>query len=271
MPNHITNLITFGADSDSLAAFQRMLHDMREEDQPLGSFDFNKLIPMPESLNIEAGSRTDAGLKLFRAFVKESADIAKAALFVSDEEGEKMAAAHLAKWDARKNQDPEIWALGETAFQNIQKYGCPTWYEWSNQNWGTKWNSYQSRPLRDGDDTMEFLTAWSAIPDLMKKLSAKYPEQTITYRWADEDVGYNVGELVLKGGDIIESSIPEPGSREAYEMASEIMGIDLADCGLYLNQDKTNYEYRKEPPAETRPQPAKAVKSKKKGARSHER
>lgn len=33
--------------------------------------DFNRIIPMPESLNIEAGSRTDNGLK---AYKDESAD-----------------------------------------------------------------------------------------------------------------------------------------------------------------------------------------------------
>ena len=46
MPNHITNQITFGSDSASLAAFQKMLRDMRMEGQLLGSIDFNKLLPM---------------------------------------------------------------------------------------------------------------------------------------------------------------------------------------------------------------------------------
>ena len=31
--------------------------------------DFNRIIPMPESLNIEAGSRTDNGLKAYKDFV----------------------------------------------------------------------------------------------------------------------------------------------------------------------------------------------------------
>ena len=32
-------------------------------------FDFNKVLPMPESLNIEAGSRTDNGLKAYKDFI----------------------------------------------------------------------------------------------------------------------------------------------------------------------------------------------------------
>jgi len=260
MPNHVTNLITFGTDSNSLSAFQKMLHEMRADGEPLGSFDFNKLIPMPKSLDIPCSSETRAGLKLYTAFQKETARIVKTMFSVTDEERKAAATAHLAKWDAKKKESPEIWTLGEKAYQNVQKYGCPTWYEWANKNWGTKWNAYQSRPLQDGDDTMCFLTAWSAVPGLMKKLSEKYPEQTITYRWADEEVGFNVGEIVLKGGDIIDGHSPVPGSRKAYEMAADIMGIDLAEFNLYLNKDKTNYEHREEPPVETRPQTAKKSK-----------
>ncbi len=73
---------------------------------------------------------------------------------------------------------------------------------------------------------------------------------------------YNVGEIILKGGDIIENHTPIPGSREAYEMASDIMGIDLAEFGLYLNKDKTSCEYRDAPPVETKPQPSKKPKRK---------
>jgi len=262
MPNHITNLITFGTDSDSLSTFQKMLHDMRADGEPLGSFDFNKLIPMPGSLDIPCSSDTKAGLKLYTAFQKETARIVKTMFSATDEERKAAVTAHLAKWDAKKKESPEVWELGEKAFQNIQKYGCPTWYEWANKNWGTKWNAYQGRPLQDGDDTMCFLTAWSAVPGLMEKLSEKYPEQTITYRWADEDIGNNVGEMVLKGGEIIEDHTPVPGSREAYEMASDIMGIDLAAFGLYLNKDRTNYEYQDEPPAEAKPKPVKKPKRK---------
>ena len=47
MPNHVTNQLMFGQDADSLAAFQKMLEEVRETGKPLGTFDFNKLIPMP--------------------------------------------------------------------------------------------------------------------------------------------------------------------------------------------------------------------------------
>ena len=68
MPNNITNQITFGSDSTAVAAFQKMLHNVRMEGQPLGSIDFNKLLPMPKELDIEAGTRTDRGLKLIQEY-----------------------------------------------------------------------------------------------------------------------------------------------------------------------------------------------------------
>ena len=56
MPNHITNLISFGDQPEQVAAFHQMLRDLRQKDGVYGSIDFNKLIPMPESVNIESGS-----------------------------------------------------------------------------------------------------------------------------------------------------------------------------------------------------------------------
>ena len=52
-----------------------MLHDMRMDGQPLGSIDFNKLLPMPKELDMEAGTRTDRGLKLVREYHHTLADL----------------------------------------------------------------------------------------------------------------------------------------------------------------------------------------------------
>ncbi len=123
----VINHITFGTDDAARAAFQHMLHEVQAEGQPLGSIDFNKLIPMPEALAIRAGFQTDQGLKLYSSFIEESAAIVKATLFMPETECSAIVTKHLAKWDAVKKKDPETWALGEKAFQNIKKYGCPTW------------------------------------------------------------------------------------------------------------------------------------------------
>ena len=128
---------------------------------------------------------------------------------------------------------------------------------------------------------MEFFTAWNSVPKIITLLSQKYPEQTITYRWADENIGYNVGEMTLKDGEVIDMNAPEGGSREAYEMAAAIMDADLSDYDLCLTADGSSYEYRQpddvpgvdkgglEPP----PAPMEQAKAprKKRGAKGQDR
>lgn len=111
MPNHITNLISFGDQPEQVAAFHQMLRDLRQKDGVYGSIDFNKLIPMPKALDIESGTRTTNGLDAYRRFIT----------------GDKAGA------EAFQKEHPEEWALGKQAYENIQQYGSPTWYEWCNK------------------------------------------------------------------------------------------------------------------------------------------
>ena len=67
MPNYVTNVLTLHGDSAQIRA---MLEAIQYDDLGIGSVDFNKIIPMPESLDIEAGSRTSAGLKAYLDFVE---------------------------------------------------------------------------------------------------------------------------------------------------------------------------------------------------------
>jgi hypothetical protein len=48
--------------------------------------------------------------------------------------------------------------------------------------------------------TVKFLTAWSSVSDLMKKLSSMFPDIRFDYKWADEDFGHNTGEAEFRHG-----------------------------------------------------------------------
>lgn len=67
MPNHVANVLTLHGEPDQIRA---MLEAIRYDDLGIGSVDFNKIIPMPESLNIEAGSQTSTGLKAYQDFIE---------------------------------------------------------------------------------------------------------------------------------------------------------------------------------------------------------
>lgn len=68
MPNHVENIITLKGDKQKI---REILEAIQDDDYGLGTVDFNKIIPMPESLSIEAGSKTDRGLKLYKEFIGE--------------------------------------------------------------------------------------------------------------------------------------------------------------------------------------------------------
>ncbi len=143
MPNHIMNQLHLSGNQERI---DELLQSVKGEESVL---DFNRIIPMPESLNIECGSRTDRGLKAYKDFVYvyTFAETEKKDLLNIPQE--KEAAFLRARQDIRRDE----WELGRTAFQNEQKYGAPTWYQWAVAAWGTKWSAYQAELVEDNSAT----------------------------------------------------------------------------------------------------------------------
>lgn len=72
--------------------------------------------------------------------------------------------------------------------------------------WGTKWNA--CRPKAEPDEgRCEFETAWSCPMGVLRKLSERFPADTITVTFADEGIGSNCGTFTLKAGEIAEQDI----------------------------------------------------------------
>ena len=181
MPNHVENIITLKGDEKKI---REMLEAIKNDDFGLGTLDFNKIIPMPNSLNIEAGSRTDRGLKAYSDFIdvyvfgRNAEDALNAIRNISKESEDAF---------LKQRTDVEIdeWELGKTAWNNIQNYGAPTWYEWSINNWSTKWNAYGYDESADYSQNTDlwFQTAWSAPHPILQKLTEMYPDITFEHEW----------------------------------------------------------------------------------------
>ena len=137
MPNHVVNHISLQGDPEKIRS---MLETIKSDEHGIGSVDFNKIIPMPKSLDIEAGSRTDRGLQAYRDFIdvytfaRSINDTAKALENIPVESEEVFLRQ---RTDIRRDE----WELGKTAWHNIREYGAPTWYDWCVTNWGTKWTA----------------------------------------------------------------------------------------------------------------------------------
>lgn len=119
--------------------------------------------------------------------------------------------------------------------ENKKKYGYRSWYDWSLDKWGTKWNAYD---IDQYDNVVIFHTAWAGVPELMSKLAQMFPKVSFDYAFADEDVSYNVGMFEFNGDELIETPI-ENGSREAYELCFELGVADPDDFELVDG----NYEW----------------------------
>ena len=237
MPNHVENHIEFNGDKQQIDA---MINKIKSDKYGIGTIDFKKIITMPETLNIEAGSRTDHGLKAYREFIevytagRSNKEALKALENIPTE-------SEIAFLCLRPDIKRDEWELGNTAWQNIQKSGAPTWYEWSITNWGTKWNAYGYEEGTDYSacDELTFQTAWSAPHPILRKLSEMFPEIVFKHQWADEDIGMNCGERCYLGGEKIDEFIPE-GIR-ATEFALEVWDYDPLELGLAKNSTGTAY------------------------------
>lgn len=236
---YITNLVEFSGEP---VAIQNMLIAIRDEKYGLGTIDFNKLIPMPESLNIECGSRTDKGLKAYRDFIS---------VYTLENGITGLDLLHIPKQseDAflriRTDIQPDEWELGRQAFQNQLQYGAPTWYEWSIQNWGTKWNACGYEAGTDYGTNCKalwFKTACDAPVPVIEELARRFPEVDLTHRWAGDVIGHNCGMHEYSAGVRTEEFFPD-GQKDQIDFALDVWGFDPEDIGYRLNRDGTAYLY----------------------------
>lgn len=102
---------------------------------------------------------------------------------------------------------------------------------WRIKNWDTKWEAYGYRDgIQYDEDKNEigFLTANRSARRIIIALSRQYPDVLFELRYADENFGYNVGEISIMAGEDFDGNIPKENTYEAQAMAADIMGKKLA-------------------------------------------
>lgn len=231
MPNHVMNILTIKGSKERV---REILNEIKDEEVGYGSIDFNKIEPMPKELEIECGSATNDGLKHYKDFVFVYTAFAKRTkdeLLNIPEEKEEIFLK------ARKDIDREEWKLGRQAYRNELKYGAPTWYEWTNEHWGTKWNAYgyDDGCGLVGDNKISFETAWDSPLTLMKKLSVKYPDITAEVEWAEQCMGDGEGRYELKNGKLLSEYYPETQKEQSAfsdRVWNEGYGLQRTDMEL---------------------------------------
>lgn len=213
MPNWVRNRLTIDGVQEEINAF---LDAVKGEN---GVIDFDKIIPMPPTLGVENSTMSSIAYDIItnQASQKSINKFNK----LSEEEREK------------------YLKIGETMKFNMETYGYRDWYYWSIGNWGTKWNACHCELY---DNVIEFDTAWSAPYPIYGKLAELFPNLIISFEYADEDCGYNVGRGSMEHGEI-SYCILDDGSKEAFE---QYMDLHNNWEDWIWNEERQEYVWKEE-------------------------
>ncbi|MDR0851744.1 MAG: hypothetical protein LBN36_04565 [Clostridiales Family XIII bacterium] len=230
MPNHITNEIRIEADPKRIHA---ILESIKNDLYGFGTIDFNKIIPVPQELNIRPDSYMDKAIEIYAVMQENGITYTDNGHYeIVDLGAMNMTFAYFKEqYGSAIEEDPAIIEFGHICHDNKEQHGAASWYEWCQNAWGTRWNAFGFEyypKVSEGMDTIMFDTAWSGVPQVLAKLSQDYPETMIHYRWAGEDIGNKVGMMDLRGGTVQSIYAPPNGSMDAQKLACDIMRCDPA-------------------------------------------
>lgn len=81
--------------------------------------------------------------------------------------------------------------IGAAAIQAFKETGYCSWYEWSVDKWGTKWDAYQEEACRGREYlTYRFDTAWSPPFPVADRLATLYRDARFVHSYFDEGHGF---------------------------------------------------------------------------------
>lgn len=167
-------------------------------------FDFNTIIPMPESLNIADSIEMDMAIGYYvtkRLTIPcEQTNLNKLVYNIFDSDWAKEVCTRLQERVDSGESLEELYKMGEQYMYNLENYGFYTWYDWCCINWGTKWNACDTD--MENPCCVTFDTAWDAPIPIFKKICELFPNEEIAFESSFEDggtVGYenNGGSLEI--------------------------------------------------------------------------
>jgi hypothetical protein len=179
-------------------------------DENTKQISFQKIIPMPDSLNVTSGSYINNAiyytllqmnqfkrLDTIRQLSIKNRDTLKSLLNVFDK-GKIFEENYKKLCDISKDFKPSeeekklgietFKQLGQAYIDNILKYEYTDWYGWRCANWGTKWDACDTCG-EPKDGAISFMTAWNPPEKIVEKLIANFPKENID--WYYEEPGMN--------------------------------------------------------------------------------
>lgn len=267
MPNWVKHKLQIKGQKDKVEQLVKLLHT--EKKDYAQEFDFNKIKPMPEELNIVSGSYTDRAVELYLTSINPKAtyygdnklgeeEFSKLIVLVQKQKffGQFDALQPLDKinnWLESVKNDPQFTErnpleYGKRAVDNIVKYGAMDWYSWSIANWDTKWNAchvdFDGVVSNENYASATYLfdTAWSDVRRLIGTLAEQHPTLDFELQWAEEQTGYYTGFAEWEQGELVADTDYDSYSKESYELYFELWGEENKKYYRY-NEALGTYEY----------------------------
>jgi len=179
MPNHVTNKVNAPA------------HVLKALINEGGKIDFNTILPFRGVFPWDG--------------ISGQAETAAEAITAQPLNNHPL----IAGLERRHRAEANVMQLSEECFEqfiqmlrNKRTSGHFHSLDFAREVWGTKWNAYDQVISLDAGE-LSFDTAWSCPMPVLAELSKRHPDDLITVRYADEDLGSNCGTVRLKAGETV--------------------------------------------------------------------
>ena len=263
MPNHVYNLVRMKNIAEK---------DIFSTEDP-GCIDFNKLVRMPEVLDVPESSNVSLSIKAYVLYLRQQivaqqttpysitfSDTMKlqdTLMSIPDETIKKFQddvdkyieigmepflRSRAFKFIDKDLQEQAMFynfaEMGRRYLENLFLNGALTWYGWSVKNWGTKWNAYDGNII--DNDTIEYYTAWNPAIPILIELSKQNPMNEIKLAYMSEDPSC-AGKMTFYNGEVIQDDEYDYMSYESIELGKQLLGYNYAtDMYVYEMDESPN-------------------------------
>src|SRR5215469_12473538 len=197
MPNWCYINFTVSGPVEEISRFREAVRGVNGGGET--AFDFNRLIPMPAELR----DSTAAFGTVYDVYYGDAEPMLEYP-WVKD-----LGIRSVEELREHFDADPQRRAIADQWKANIEKYGVPSWYEWSVEHWGTKWNARYAEVTENGHGSLhvKFYTAWAFPFPIFEKVAADFPtlilEGSAQEPITDTYISFEArnGEIACKDGE----------------------------------------------------------------------
>lgn len=171
MPNWCFNEISIDCSEEEA---KRIMEEIKGSN---GNVDYNKIIPMPITIPNYTVSESFL-FECLAAFCTIQEVPWPRVDMIQDPFVRTMYTEYINKKYVVSRQPHDImYLIGQLVYYNLTTNGYLIWYDWSNNNWGVKWNATNSEVWQDkGKLFIVFDSPWWTPVRVLEQLSKKHPE-----------------------------------------------------------------------------------------------